>query len=111
MKQRALKKGFTFPYLQDKGQHIYPKYGATSTPHVFILEKQKKGNVVQYIGTIDDNSRSPEKIINGMLKTLSMQFCQVKSLKLTQPKPLVALSKHCDYTLKRKCITSPSWTM
>ena len=62
MKQRALKKGFTFPYLQDKGQQIYPKYGATRTPHVFILEKQEKGNVVQYIGAIDDSSRSPEKV-------------------------------------------------
>jgi peroxiredoxin len=62
MKKRAIKKGFTFPYLQDKGQHIYPKYGASRTPHVFILEKQEKGNVVQYIGAIDDNSRSPEKV-------------------------------------------------
>ena len=62
MKQRALKKGFTFPYLQDIGQHIYPKYGATRTPHVFVLEKQEKGNVVQYIGAIDDSSRSPEKV-------------------------------------------------
>lgn len=62
MKARAAAKGFTFPYLQDKGQHIYPKYGATKTPHVFILEKQDKGNVVQYIGAIDDSSRNPEKV-------------------------------------------------
>ena len=62
MKTRATEKGFTFPYLQDKGQHIYPKYGATKTPHVFILEKQEKGNVVQYIGAIDDSSRNPEKV-------------------------------------------------
>jgi len=61
MKTRAAEKGFTFPYLQDKGQHIYPKYGATKTPHVFTLEKQEKGNVVQYIGAIDDSSRNPEK--------------------------------------------------
>lgn len=62
MKQRAEDKGFTFPYLQDKGQQIYPKYGATRTPHVFILEKQDKGNVVQYIGAIDDSSRNPDKV-------------------------------------------------
>jgi thiol-disulfide isomerase/thioredoxin len=62
MKVRAVEKGFTFPYLQDKGQHVYPKYGATRTPHVFILEKQEKGNVVQYIGAIDDSSRNPEKV-------------------------------------------------
>jgi hypothetical protein len=29
---------------------------------VFILEKQEKGNVVQYIGAIDDSSRNPEKV-------------------------------------------------
>lgn len=62
MKARAAAKGFTFPYLQDKGQHIYPKYGATKTPHVFILEKKDKGNLVQYIGAIDDSSRNPEKV-------------------------------------------------
>lgn len=31
------------------------QYGATKTPHVYVLQKTKKGNVVQYIGAIDDN--------------------------------------------------------
>ncbi len=62
MKQRAEDKGFSFPYLQDKGQKVYPKFGATRTPHVFVLEKQDKGNVVQYIGAIDDSSRNPDKV-------------------------------------------------
>lgn len=55
MKIRHKEKGFTFPYLFDDGQKIYPIYGATKTPHVFILEKTDKGNVVRYIGAIDDN--------------------------------------------------------
>ena len=55
MKARAKEKGFTFPYLMDKGQKIYPQYGATKTPHVYMLQKTKKGNVVKYIGAIDDN--------------------------------------------------------
>ena len=55
MKARAKAKGFTFPYLMDKGQKIYPQYGATKTPHVFVLQKTKKGNEVKYIGAIDDN--------------------------------------------------------
>ena len=55
MKARAASKGFTFPYLKDKGQQIYPQYGATKTPHVYVLEKTKKGNQVKYIGAIDDN--------------------------------------------------------
>ncbi len=55
MNARAKTKGFTFPYLMDEGQKIYPQYGATKTPHVYILEKTKKGNEVKYIGAIDDN--------------------------------------------------------
>jgi peroxiredoxin len=55
MKSRAKAKGFTFPYLMDKDQKIYPQYGATKTPHVYILEKTRKGNEVKYIGAIDDN--------------------------------------------------------
>lgn len=55
MQKRAKTKGFTFPYLMDEGQKIYPQYGATKTPHVYILQKTSKGNVVKYIGAIDDN--------------------------------------------------------
>ncbi|MBS4038995.1 MAG: thioredoxin family protein [Flavobacteriales bacterium] len=62
MQVRSKEKGFTFPYLLDEGQKIYPQYGATKTPHVFILEKTSKGNVVQYIGAIDDNHEEPKNV-------------------------------------------------
>jgi peroxiredoxin len=62
MNARSKAKGFTFPYLMDKGQKIYPQYGATKTPHVYILEKTKKGNVVKYIGAIDDNYKDAEAV-------------------------------------------------
>jgi peroxiredoxin len=52
MKERAKEKGFTFPYLFDEGQKIFPQYGATKTPHVFLLDKNL---IVKYIGAIDDN--------------------------------------------------------
>jgi peroxiredoxin len=55
MQDRAESKGFTFPYLIDAEQNIFPQYGATKTPHVYLLEKTKAGNVVKYIGAIDDN--------------------------------------------------------
>ncbi len=55
MQARAKAKGFTFPYLMDEGQKIYPQYGATKTPHVYLLQKTQKGNQVKYIGAIDDN--------------------------------------------------------
>lgn len=58
MKIRAKEKGFNFPYLFDDGQKVFPKYGATKTPHVFLLDANK---VVKYIGAID-NSTKAEKV-------------------------------------------------
>lgn len=54
MKVRAKQKGFKFPYLFDDGQKIFPQYGATKTPHAFLLDKNR---VVKYIGAIDDNAQ------------------------------------------------------
>lgn len=54
MKERAAEKEFPFAYLFDEGQKVYPMYGATKTPHVFVLDKDL---IVQYIGAIDDNAR------------------------------------------------------
>jgi peroxiredoxin len=57
MQVRAKEKGFTFPYLFDEGQKVYPVYGATRTPHVFLLKKEGSDYIVKYIGAIDDNHR------------------------------------------------------
>jgi peroxiredoxin len=62
MKQRANAKAYSFPYLQDEGQKVYPMYGATRTPHVFLLEKTGKGYLVRYIGTIDDNYQDADAV-------------------------------------------------
>jgi len=59
MKVRAKEKGFAFPYLFDEGQKIYPQYGATKTPHVFLLDKNR---IVKYIGAIDDNVDSANDV-------------------------------------------------
>ena len=52
MKDRASEKSFGFPYLFDAGQVVFPQYGATKTPHVYLLDKDL---IVKYIGAIDDN--------------------------------------------------------
>ncbi|RAJ13435.1 thioredoxin family protein [Olleya aquimaris] len=62
MQKRAKEKGFTFPYLMDEGQKIYPQYGATKTPHVYILEKYDEKNIVKYIGAIDDNYQDETEV-------------------------------------------------
>lgn len=60
MKVRAAEKNFNFPYLFDKGQKVYPKFGATKTPHVYIVTK--KDMKLQYIGAIDNSSRNPDNV-------------------------------------------------
>lgn len=62
MQERAAEKSFTFPYLFDEGQKVYPKYGATRTPHVFLLENTSKGYLVKYIGAIDDNYQDASEV-------------------------------------------------
>ncbi|WCO03160.1 thioredoxin family protein [Psychroserpens ponticola] len=57
MQKRAKEKEFPFVYLADENKEVFPKYGAVRTPHVFLLDSERK---VQYIGTIDDNARSSE---------------------------------------------------
>jgi peroxiredoxin len=48
---------YTFPYLFDETQEISRAYGATNTPHVFVLNKEDGKLVVRYIGAIDDNAQ------------------------------------------------------
>ena len=49
-------KKYAFPYLQDESQQVAKTYGATRTPHLFVLTRQGSDFVVSYIGAIDDNS-------------------------------------------------------
>jgi len=62
MKKRARKKNYTFPYLMDKTQEVYRTFGATATPHVYVLENEGKNFIVRYIGTIDDNYKDADKV-------------------------------------------------
>jgi peroxiredoxin len=66
MKKRAREKNFPFKYLFDDGQEIYPQYGATRTPHVFLLDKNR---VVRYIGAIDNNARDARSVSEAYVET------------------------------------------
>lgn len=63
----AKKEGYTFPYLVDANQEVYKRYGATKTPHVFVLQKSGNGLVVKYIGAIDDNYQDATKVTSPFL--------------------------------------------
>jgi len=77
MKIRAEEKGFTFPYLYDETQEIAKAYGATKTPHVFLLNKEQMDEeealIVKYIGAVDDSTRGnniEEKYVEMAIEAL-----------------------------------------
>ncbi len=55
MQRLANIKGYDFEYLYDETQEVARSYGATSTPHVYLLLKQNGKLIVQYAGAIDNN--------------------------------------------------------
>jgi peroxiredoxin len=71
---RAGEKKFTFPYLFDNGQKVYPQYGATRTPHIFIVQRVKDELIVQYVGAIDNNYKdaadATEKYVEDAVESL-----------------------------------------
>ncbi len=87
-KVRAKEKRFTFPYLFDEGQKVYPKYGATKTPHVYLLEKTDKGNEVKYIGAIDDNSRNANGVKVKYLENAVEALIYGKEIEVTETKAI-----------------------
>jgi peroxiredoxin len=57
MARRAREKGFNFPYLKDVDGAVAEKFGAISTPHVFVLDASRR---LVYRGRIDDK-RDPSR--------------------------------------------------
>ena len=57
MKVRAAYRNFNFPYLYDgETQKVSRAYGPTATPHLFILDAERK---LRYEGRVDNNPREP----------------------------------------------------
>lgn len=81
----AKKKNYSFPYLFDETQQVAKTFGATNTPHVFILTKELK---VAYIGTIDDNARDAKAVtkryvedaVNALLSNQSIAITKTKAI-------------------------------
>ena len=74
MKKRKKEKNFQFHYLLDEKQEVFPRFGATKTPHVFLLQNTNKKSKLQYIGAIDDNykdaSQVEEKFLENAINSL-----------------------------------------
>jgi len=68
MKLLAGEKQYPFPYLKDESQEIYKAYGATRTPHIFLLENKGGKFKIAYIGAIDDNAMDASAVTQRYLE-------------------------------------------
>ena len=70
MKTRASDSGFNFAYLIDPSQKIARAYGATCTPHLFVLDPKRR---IAYMGKIDDHldeSKVSERFLRDAVDAL-----------------------------------------
>lgn len=91
MKKRADEIGYTFKYALDKDHKLADAYGATRTPHVYLMNKD---NVLVFVGAIDDNSRSAADVENTYLADAMNELASGKAI--TQ-----ATSRAIGCTIKR----------
>jgi len=68
MKTRVKEEDYPFPYLKDETQEVYEAYGATKTPHIFLLQNKGGEFKVAYIGAIDDNAMDAASVTNKYLE-------------------------------------------
>jgi len=86
MKTKLNDEKFPFAYLKDN-LSVYAKFGATKTPHVFLLDNNM---TVQYMGSIDDSPRSPENTKEQYLSDAVNDLMQNR-----KPDPAVTKSIGC----------------
>lgn len=89
MKSRAKSKNYDFPYLFDESQEVARAYGATNTPHVFVLDKVSANeSKVAYIGAIDDNSRNANAVTKRYVEDAVDALLEQKTVPTTRTKAI-----------------------
>ena len=88
MQSYAKEKKFSYVYLEDQDQVYTKKYGATKTPHVFVLQKTAKGNEVAYIGAIDNTQEGETASTTTYVRNAVNLLLQGKKPTLTNTKAI-----------------------
>ena len=95
MVDKAKDKNFSFPYLFDPGRKVSAVFGATRTPHIYLLSKNGKKLMVEYIGAIDDNFKDASKVNKKYLEDA------IDAL-LAGKKPMLTNTKAIGCSVKKK---------
>ncbi len=85
MVRMAKKKNYNYPFLFDETQQVAKAYGATNTPHVFVLTKELK---VAYTGAIDDNARDAEAATKHFVEDAVNALIAGKTVPVTKTKAI-----------------------
>ena len=88
MQKKAKKEAYSYPYLFDETQDVAKRFGATHTPHVFVVAKESGKMVVKYIGAIDNNVEDASKAdkkyvadaVNSLLDGKSLVVSSTKAI-------------------------------
>ena len=80
---RVQQKGFNFPYVKDEDRTVARAYGAICTPHVFLLDEERR---LRYKGRIDD-SRNPERVTVSDLRNAIDNLLANKSVRVSETTP------------------------
>ncbi len=96
MQERARAKNYTYPYLADATQAVAHDFGATRTPHVFVLKNQGGKFSVQYIGTVDDNPQDPAGVTKRYVDDAVSNLLAGKPVVITTTKAIGCAIKWKD---------------
>jgi hypothetical protein len=86
MKERAENYQYaTAPYVLDKDSELANAFGARTTPHVFLFDKNMK---LVYRGSIDDSSESPAKVKASFVFDAMRNLAAGKKIDPSDTKPV-----------------------
>jgi thioredoxin-related protein len=85
MKEHAKKYNYRFPYLLDEKSQLANSFGAKTTPHIFMFNKNLQ---LVYKGAIDDNYEDINKVNKFYLKDAMEQLANGKKIKVSETDPV-----------------------
>jgi thioredoxin-related protein len=85
MKEHAKEKNYQWPYLLDAESELANLFGAQTTPHVFLFDKNLK---LVYRGAIDDNYKELGEVTNFYLKSALISLGKGDEIALKETKNL-----------------------
>ncbi|HEY8937765.1 MAG TPA: thioredoxin family protein [Cyclobacteriaceae bacterium] len=88
MVEHAKKNKYSFPYLIDETQSVAKAFGATNTPHVFVLVRNEQTFKVAYIGAIDNNVRDASSADKKYVENAVDELLQKKPVTTSKTKAI-----------------------